>query len=142
LLRISQFGARRRIAILIFAIGAACTRSYPVGRLSVQVIDANNAPVGGVAADLFKVTPTGRVYWRASRTSSNGIAVLGEKGGIIEGEYVIHITLTPWQKLAPRELNDRPVKVKAGDDIIVVFRVLPRLPVRPVLRSGALTGVR
>jgi hypothetical protein len=124
------------MAILIFAIGVGCTRSYPVGRLSVQVIDDNNAPIGGVAADLFKITPTGRVHWRASRTTSTGVAVLGEKSGIIEGEYVIHITLTPWQKLAAGESNDRPVKVRAGDNTIVTFRLQPRLPVRPSLRSG------
>lgn len=136
MLRITHFGDRRSVAILIFAIGVACTRSYPVGRLSVQVIDGNNAPIGGVAADLFKITPKGRVYWRASRTSSTGIAVLGEKTGIIEGEYVIHITLTPWQKLAAGESNDRPVRMRAGDNTIVTFRVLARLPVRPSLRSG------
>jgi len=38
-------------------MAVACTRSYPLGRLSVQVVDADNAPISGVAADLYKVTP-------------------------------------------------------------------------------------
>jgi hypothetical protein len=116
----------------------ACTRSYPLGRLSVRVIDASGAPVGLVAADLFKMGPSGKVYWRASRTDGGGVAVFGAKdGGVIEGDYLVHIGLMPWQKLAPGETNDRPVRLKKGDDIVLTFRLVPRLPVRPKLQTGA-----
>jgi hypothetical protein len=108
----------------------ACRRSYPLGKLSVQTVDVNNAPVSGVAADLFKNTPSGRVYWRASRTGINGFAAFGEKnGGVIEGDYVIHVSLMPWQKLAPGEANDRAVKLKEGDNTVITFRVVPKIPV-------------
>lgn len=117
--------------LLIFAFALACTRSYPLGKLSVQTVDANNAPVGGVAADLFKVTPSGKVYWRASRTGGNGFAAFGEKnGGVIEGDYVVRVSLMPWQKLAPGEANDRAVRLKAGDTTVITFRVVPKTPVR------------
>jgi hypothetical protein len=99
--------------------------------LSVQTVDANGAPVSGVAGDLFKITPAGRVYWRASRTGANGFAPFGEKnGGVIEGDYVVHVSLMPWQKLAPGEANDRAVSLKAGDNTVITFRVVPKTPVR------------
>jgi hypothetical protein len=102
-----------------------------LGKLAAQTVDANNAPVSGVAADLFKATSSGRVYWRASRTGGNGLAAFGEKnGGVIEGDYVIRVSLMPWQKLAPDEANDRPIKLRAGDNTVVTFRVVPKTPVR------------
>jgi len=122
--------ARAALAIVILAL--ACARSYPLGKLSVKVVDANGAPVFGVAADLFKVTPSGSVYWRASRTSSDGVAVFGEKqGGVIEAEYVVHISLMPQLKLAPGETNDRALTLTEGQNIVVLFRVVPSLPRRP-----------
>ena len=131
LLHIHGFRYRVRMGVLVATIGLACTRSYPMGKLSVHVKDANDAPVGLVAADLYKLTPSGRVYWRATRTSSNGIAEFGGKSGVIEGEYVVHIGLMPWQKLAPTEQNDRAVTLKAGDQKVVTFRVVSKRPVLP-----------
>jgi hypothetical protein len=128
---ISRFRARAYTGLVIALIGLACRRSYPMGRLSVHVKDANDAPVGLVAADLYKITPSGRVYWRATRTSSNGVAEFGGKTGVIEGEYVVHIGLMPWQKLAPNEQNDRSVSLKEGDNTVVTFRVVPKRPVLP-----------
>ncbi|MGH9421542.1 MAG: hypothetical protein ACRD3J_16310, partial [Thermoanaerobaculia bacterium] len=136
-LHTNGFRARVRMGVLIATFGLACTRSYPVGRLAVHVKDANDAPVGLVAADLYKVTPSGRVYWRATRTSSNGIAEFGGETGVIEGEYVVHIGLMPWQKLAPAEQNDRAVTLKAGDNTVVTFRVVPKAPVLPRPQSPA-----
>jgi hypothetical protein len=106
------------------------TGNYPLGKLSVQVLDANNAPVRGAAADLFKLTQGVKVYWRASSTSSDGIAVFGAKdGGVVEGNYIIHVSFIDLHDLAPGETNDRPVTIKAGDDTVVTFRVVARLPV-------------
>jgi hypothetical protein len=97
-------------------------------------VDANNAPVSAVAADLFKNTPSGRVYWRASRTGVNGFAIFGEKnGGVIEGDYIIHVIPMPWLKLAPGEANDRAVKLKEGDNIVVTFHVVPKKSGSPTL---------
>jgi hypothetical protein len=113
----------------------ACRRSYPLGKLSVRTVDANNAPVSGVAADLYKNTPSGRVYWRASRTGVNGFAVFGEKnGGVIEGDYIIRVGPMPWQKLDPGEANDRPVKLKKGDNTVVTFRIVPMKSDSPARR--------
>jgi hypothetical protein len=122
----------RRTPLLIFAMALACGRSYPLGKLAVRTVDANNAPVSAVAADLFKNTPSGFVYWRASRTGRNGFAIFGEKnGGVIEGDYIIRVSPMPWLKLAHGETNDRAVKLKEGDNIVVTFRVVPKKSGRP-----------
>jgi hypothetical protein len=109
-------------------VALACGRKFPLGRLAARVVDANDHPVSGVAADLYKVTPAGHVYWRAARTSANGIAIFGGSDGVIEGEYIVHLTLMPWHMFAPGEHNDQPVRIKAGDDTVLSFRVVPRLP--------------
>jgi hypothetical protein len=116
--------------VVLLAIPGCRRTKYPLGKLSVRVIDArNNNPVRLTAVDLYKLTPSGKVYWRASSTDSAGIAVLGARnGGVIEGDYVISISDRTWHKLAPGETNDRPVTIKAGNDTVVTFRVVPRLP--------------
>jgi 5-hydroxyisourate hydrolase-like protein (transthyretin family) len=121
-----RIGALAALTMLLATLGCSqSTTIYPLGKLSVQVLDANNAPVQGVAADLYKMTPSGKVYWRASSTSSDGIAIFGAKdGGVIEGDYVIHVSFTTRNDLAPGETNDRPVTVKAGDDTVITFRVV------------------
>jgi hypothetical protein len=116
---------------------SACGRfkRYPLGKLSARVVDVSGKPVRGVAADLYKLTPTGSVYWRASLTDINGIAVFGAKnGGVIQGDYVVHINvLATWNKLAPGETNDHKVTLKKGDNIVVTFRVARRLPFKGTL---------
>jgi hypothetical protein len=124
-----RIGALAALTMLLATLGCnQSTTIYPLGKLSVQVLDANNAPVRGAAADLYKMTTSGKVYWRASSTSSDGIAVFGAKDdGVIEGDYVIHVSFIDSHELAPGETNDRPVTLKAGDDTVVIFRVVARL---------------
>jgi hypothetical protein len=128
----SRIRASAVLAVLLATLG--CSRSstsYPLGKLAVRVLDAYNAPLRGAAADLYKLTPRGKLYWRASSTDSLGTAVFGAKnGGVIEGDYVVHVSFITWQDLAPGETNDRPVTVKAGHDTVITFRVVPRLPRR------------
>ncbi|HET9775793.1 MAG TPA: hypothetical protein VFP77_04420 [Gemmatimonadaceae bacterium] len=123
------------VAVAAIAGAVACRQSYPVGKLAVRVIDESNAPVRNVAADLFKLTPSGRVYWRAVRTGSNGTAVFAEKTGVIEGDYAIRLTLLAWQRLAPDEPPERTVKLEAGDDTIITFHVLQGRPARATPRT-------
>lgn len=120
------------ITMLLATFGCRqSTANYPLARLSVHIIDANNAPVRGAAADLYRVTPSGTVYWRASSTSSDGIAVFGAKdGGVIAGDYIVHVSFIDLHDLAAGETNDRPVTVKEGDDTVVTFRVVARVPVK------------
>jgi hypothetical protein len=126
-----RIGVHAALVVLLATLGCQPSEKYPVGKLSVRVIDAQNKPVRLTAVDLYKLTPSGKVYWRASSTDTAGIAVLGAKnGGVVEGDYVIHISDRTWHKLAPGETNDRPVTVKAGDDTVVTFRVVPRLPMK------------
>jgi hypothetical protein len=127
----------RQVVTLIVAVAlpalSACARTehYPLGKLAVRVIDIENKPVRGAAADLFKITPSGKVYWRASRTDSAGIAVFGAKdGGVIQGDYQIHISFINWQELVPGETNDKSVTLKQGDDTVVTFRARARRPFR------------
>lgn len=118
-------------AALVLLIAALACRSYPLGKLAVKVIDSKGKPLRGAAVDLYKLTPSGKVYWRASSTDSLGIAVLGaQNGGVIEGNYLIHVSFISWHKLAAGETNDKPVTVKAGSDTVVTFRVVQKLPVR------------
>lgn len=126
---------RRQIAALIISVAflgiVACKKHYPLAKLAVRVVDGDNKPLRGAAADLYRLTPMGKVYWRASSTDSAGIAVFGAKdGGVIEGNYQIHMSFITWHDLAPGETNDRQVTLKEGDDTIVTFRALARLPVR------------
>jgi hypothetical protein len=126
-----RIGVHAALLVLLATPGCRPSTKYPLGKLSVRVIDAQNKPVRLTAVDLYKLTPSGKVYWRASSTDSAGIAVLGAKnGGVIEGDYVINISDRTWHKLAPGETNDRPVTIKAGDDTVVTFRVVARLPLR------------
>lgn len=105
------------------------TTAYPLGKLAARVVDANNVAVQGVFADLYKLTLSGPVRWRASTTSSDGIAVFGANdGGVITGDYYIHLSFVTGYQLAPGETNDRAVTVEEGDDIVVTFHVVASGP--------------
>lgn len=139
-MRILQRRIHASIALAVILGIPACkeTRHYPLGKVAVRVLDANSKPVRGAAADLYKLTPAGKAYWRASRTDSAGIAVLGAKdGGIVQGDYLIHVSFITWNDLAAGETNDRPITIKEGDDTLVTFRVVARLPIRPRHGPGA-----
>lgn len=130
---------RRQIApIAILAIlgtSLACnsaTSTSPLGRLSARVLDTNNAGIFGVDADLYKLVGGGAQLWRASLTSTNGVAVFGASdGGVAVGDYFIRLTFNSNHDLAPGETNDRPVTVREGDDLVVTFRAVPRGPAAP-----------
>lgn len=101
------------------------TSATPVGKVSVQVVDPNNAGVQLVNVDLYKALSGGGVIWRASRTSSDGMAIFGESGGGIEaGDYYIHVSFITNYQLAPGETNDKPVTVQGGDNVGVIFHVV------------------
>jgi hypothetical protein len=122
-----------RIAALAMILGAlgcnSSTTTYALGNLSAQVVDANNAGVQGVAADLYRVLAGGSLLWRASSTSSNGVAVFGASdGGVVAGDYYIHLTFPSAYAFAAGETNDRPVTVKEGDNLVVTFHVVPKGP--------------
>ena len=118
------------IAILCFPI--ACTDSTApggLGRVSAKVVDANNVGVQGVAADLYKLVQGGALLWRASLTSSDGVAVFGASdGGVTPGSYYIHLSFVTNYQLAPGESNDRPVNVLEGEDIVVTFHTVSSGP--------------
>jgi hypothetical protein len=104
----------------------------PLGKLSVRVIDANNAGVFGVFADLYKGTVGNGVLWRASLTSSDGTAVFGAAdGGVVPANYYIHLTFGSTYQFAVGETNDRPVTVQAGDNIVVTFHAVAKSPTGP-----------
>jgi hypothetical protein len=130
---------RRRIApIAILAIlctSLSCnsaTSTSPIGKLSARVVDANNVGIFGVDADLYKLAGGGAQLWRASLTSSNGVAVFGASdGGVAIGDYFIRVTFHSNHDLAPSETNDRPVTVREGDDLVVTFHAVARGPGAP-----------
>lgn len=113
---------------LLAAVGCSDpTSTIPIGRLSVHVVDANNAGVQGILLDLYRVEGGGSILWRASITSSNGIGEFGvAEGGVIASEYFIRVRFITQHELAPGETNDRPVTVNESDDIVVTFRVVPK----------------
>ena len=125
-------GTRLRIvAVAAFAcvlVSLACgdsTAVSAVGKLSAQVVDANNVGIQGANADLYKVVGGGALLWRASSTSSNGIAVFGaSEGGVVAGDYYIHVSFITNNQLATGETNDKQVTVKEGDDLVVTFHAI------------------
>lgn len=121
------------LAWLLVSLGCnGATTTYPLGKLSARVVDANNAGVQGVAVDLYKLVGGGALLWRASSTSSNGIAVFGASdGGVVAGDYYIHVTFTSNYQLGTGESNDRPVTVREGDDIVVTFHAVAKGPGGP-----------
>jgi hypothetical protein len=127
---------RRRIAPLavlaILCTTLSCgsaTSPAALGQLSAKVVDANNAGIFGVYADLYKVVGGGGLLWRAGITSSNGVAVFGASdGGVDAGDYYIHLTFNSNHELAVGETNDRPVTVQAGDNIVVTFHAVAMAP--------------
>jgi hypothetical protein len=130
---------RRRIAPLailaILCTALACgssTATVPKGKLSIRVIDANNAGIFGIDADLYKGVAGSGVLWRASLTSSDGTAAFGAAdGGVGPGDYYIHLTFHSNHQLAAGETNDRAVTVNGGDDIVVTFHAVPKDPSDP-----------
>lgn len=123
---------RRRFFLLGLALffgtaGCNLNESYPLGRLSVEVLNQNDVGVQGILVDLYKVEGNQSTYWRASATGSDGVGVFGERdGGVIAGDYFIRVIMTPSYELAPGQSNDRAVTVLEGDDLVVTFRVVPR----------------
>jgi hypothetical protein len=125
----SRFGIVGFAAALGFLACNDPNATHPAGKLSVQVVDANSNGIQGVAADLFKPDGQGAILWRASSTGSDGIAVFGvTEGGVLAGDYYIHITFSSFHQLAPGETNDRPVTVNEGDDLIVTFHAVSKSP--------------
>jgi hypothetical protein len=105
------------------------TSATPEGKVSVRVVDPNNAGVQLVSVDLYKALGGGGVLWRASRTSSDGMTIFGEGGGGIEaGDYFIHVSFITNYQLAPGETNDKPVMVQGGDSVGVTFHVVTNGP--------------
>lgn len=128
-----KFTALLAFGLLLAAVGCSnLTSTLPLGRLSAQVVDANNAGVQGELLDLYKVGAGAPILWRASITGSNGIGQFGASdGGVIAGEYFIRVRFVTQHELAPGESNDRPVTVNEGDNIVVTFRVVPKKPIEP-----------
>lgn len=118
-----RFSAIIAFGLLLGAGGCSSTENYPLGDLSVEVLNQNNVGIQGVLLDLYKVEGGTSIYWRATTTGSNGIGVFGERdGGVIEGEYFVRVIFPTLYQLAPGETNDRPVTLREGDDIVVTFR--------------------
>lgn len=124
-----------RLIVLVAFVGMstlhACddtTSATPVGTVSVKVVDANGAGVQLVNVDLYKVLNTGAVLWRAGRTSSDGMAVFDE--GVDAGDYFVHVSFITNYQLATGEVNDKPVTVQGGDNLVVTFSVAPNGPGR------------
>jgi hypothetical protein len=108
------------------------TSALALGKLSAQVVDANNAGVQSVNADLYKVFDGGSVLWRSGLTSSNGVAVFGATdGGVVAGDYYIHLSFVTSYRLANGETNDKSVTVGGGDDDVVTFHVVLAAPGGP-----------
>ena len=69
------------------------------------------------------------MLWRASLTSSKGIAVFGASdGGVAVGDYFIRLSFINNYRLADGESNDKTVTVHEGDDTVVAFNVIASGP--------------
>lgn len=116
---------------LLLSAAVACSDSTSpnTGTIAVQVVDANGAGVQLVNVDLYKVIGADAVAWRAASTSSNGMASFGVgDGGIVAGNYYVHLSFVTGYRLAPGETNDKTVTVQGGDNLSVMFHVVPSGP--------------
>jgi hypothetical protein len=122
-------------ALLCAFTSLACsdsTSASTLGKVSAQAIDANNAGIQGAQADLYKVVPGGAVLWRSGLTSTNGLAVFGAgEGGVVTGDYYIHLSFINNYRLVAGETNDKPVTVSSGSDDVVTFHVEAARPGGP-----------
>ncbi|MGH7484937.1 MAG: hypothetical protein ACREMY_04920 [bacterium] len=116
-------------ALLVALACSDSTSATPLGKVSAQILDPNDAGVQGADADLYKVVDGGGLLWRASLTNSAGIAVFGESdGGVVTGDYYVHVSFINGYKLADGETNDKVVTVKEGDDDVVTFHAIASGP--------------
>jgi hypothetical protein len=129
-LRVSAIAS---LMCLLAALGCNdSTSSSGLGRVSAQVLDAGNAGVQSVKADLYKVLEGGAILWRSGLTSSNGIAEFGvSDGGVVAGDYYIHLSFVTGYRLADGETNDKPITVNGGDNDVVTFHVVAAAPGGP-----------
>ena len=129
---IVRHGAITLAALVCATTSFSCsdsTSTSALGKVSAQVLDPNNSGVQGVQADLYKLVEGGAILWRASLTSSNGIAVFGAAdGGVVTGNYYIHLSFVNNYQLATGETNDKQVAVGKGDDLMVTFHVISKGP--------------
>jgi hypothetical protein len=133
---LSAWSRARSVAVFAMIVGVfgcnSTTGDFALGSLSAHVVDANNVGVSAVRADLYKVMSGGGVLWRASITNSDGVAVFGAAdGGVVTGDYFIHLTFTTPFDLVAGETNDRAVTVHDGDNAVVTFHVVARGPGAP-----------
>jgi hypothetical protein len=129
-LRVSAIAS---LMCLLAALGCSdSTSASGLGRVSAQVLNAGNAGVPSVKADLYKVLEGGAILWRSGLTSSNGIAEFGaSEGGVVPGDYYIHLSFVTSYRLADDETNDKPITVNAGDNDVVTFHVVAAGPGPP-----------
>lgn len=122
-------------ALLCALASLACsdsTSASALGKVSAQVIDANNAGIQGVQADLYKGVVGGAILWRSGLTSTNGLAVFGAtEGGVVAGNYYIHLSFVNNYRLVAGETNDKPITVSSGSDDVVTFHVEAARPGGP-----------
>jgi hypothetical protein len=105
------------------------TSASSTGTISVKVVDPNNAGVQTINVDLYQVLPQGALHWRAGSTNSNGMAFFGvDDGGIVAGNYYVHLSFVTGYQLAAGETNDKPLTVLGGDNVSVTFHVVPTGP--------------
>jgi hypothetical protein len=105
------------------------TSASSTGTISVKVVDPNNAGVQTINVDLYQVLPQGALHWRAGSTNSNGMAFFGvDDGGIVAGNYYVHLSFVTGYQLAAGETNDKPVTVLGGDNVSVTFHVVSTGP--------------
>ncbi|MGH9421543.1 MAG: hypothetical protein ACRD3J_16315 [Thermoanaerobaculia bacterium] len=96
------------------------------------MIGPNNAGIQGVQADLYRVLDGGAILWRSGLTSANGVAVFGATdGGVVAGDYYIHVNFVNNYRLVAGEANDKTVTVTSGSDDVVIFHAEPATPGGP-----------
>jgi uncharacterized protein YfaA (DUF2138 family) len=128
-----RFSAIPSLICLLAALACSdSTSASGLGKLSAQVVDASNAGVQSIKVDLYKVLEGGAVLWRSGLTSSNGVAEFGAAdGGVVAGDYYIHLSFITSYRLATGEANDKPITVSAGNNYVVTFHVVAVAPGGP-----------
>jgi len=66
----TRFLSPLAFALLLGSAGCTMTENYPLGNLSVRVIDTNDVGVQGALLDLYKIENGFPIHWRATASSS------------------------------------------------------------------------
>jgi hypothetical protein len=129
-LRLARSIALSGSLVFVAACNDTTGSNYPLGTVTVTVVDVNNVPVSGVEFDLM--LPDKATTWRTLVTGADGKGTFGlEDGGqvLVQDYLVLFPSQVQWN-LAPGETNYKPVTAVENQTVNVNFK-LQKIVINP-----------